>query len=65
MTTTEHRAFALLRQYDEMKSTLWRLEQELNAECINYARSKGYAFLYPHHLRNIARLTEKEQTNDG
>lgn len=62
---TEHRAFELLRRYDQMKSDLWRLEQELNNECINYARSKGYAFLYPHHLRNIVRLTEqKEQTND-
>jgi hypothetical protein len=59
--TTEHRAFALLREYDKMKSDLFRLEQELNKECINYARSKGYAFLYPHHLRNILRLTEKEQ----
>lgn len=58
---TEHRAFALLREYDELKSKLFRLEQELNKECINYARSRGYAFLYPHHLRNIARLTEKEQ----
>lgn len=61
MTTTEHRAFTLLREYDEMKTRLFHLERELNAECINYARSKGYAFLYPHHLRNIARLTDKEQ----
>jgi hypothetical protein len=64
MPNKEHRAFALLREYDTLKSRLLQMEQELNAECINYARSKGYAFLYPHHLRNIARLTDKEQTND-
>lgn len=58
---TEHRAFTLLRQYDQMKSELFLLEQELNRECINYARSKGYAFLYPHHLRSIARLTTTNQ----
>jgi hypothetical protein len=53
--------FTLLREYDEAKAKLWRMEQELNAECINYARSKGRAFLFPHHIRNIMRLSNKEQ----
>lgn len=62
---SEHRAFTLLREYDELKSRLFHLEQELNVECNNYARGKGYAFMFPHHLRNIVRLTEKEQTNEA
>jgi hypothetical protein len=61
--TEEPKVFTLLRQYDEAKAQLWRMEQELNAECISYARSKGRAFFYPHHIRSIMRLSEKEQTN--
>jgi hypothetical protein len=61
--TDEPKVFTLLRQYDEMKAQLWRMEQELNAECINYARSKNRAFFFPHHIRSIMRLANKEQTN--
>jgi len=61
LMTDEPKVFTLLRQFDEAKAQLWRMEQELNAECINYARSKGRAFLFPHHIRNIMRLSNKEQ----
>ena len=61
--TDEPKVFTLLSQYDEAKAQLWRMEQELNAEYISYARSKGRAFFYPHHIRSIMRLSEKEQTN--
>jgi hypothetical protein len=61
--TDEPKVFTLLREYDEMKARLWRMEKELNDECISFARIKGYAFLYPHHVRNIMQLTKKEQTN--
>lgn len=62
--TEEPKVFTLLRQYDETKAQLWRMEQELNAECISFARSKGYAFLYPHHIRNIMQLSKKEQARE-
>lgn len=58
--TDEPKVFTMLHQYDEAKAQLWRMEQELNAECISYARSKGRAFFYPHHIRSIMRLSEKE-----
>ena len=61
--TNEPKVFTLLRQYDETKAKLWCMEQELNAECIKYARSKGRAFFYPHHIRSIMRLSTEEQTN--
>ena len=61
--TDEPKVFTLLRQYDEAKAQLWRMEQELNAECISYARSKGYAYLDRCHIRYIMHLTKKEQTN--
>ena len=65
---SEHRAFTLLREYDELKSRLFHLEQELNVECNNYTRSKGRAFMFPHHIRFIARMAKqlkKEQTNEA
>jgi hypothetical protein len=60
--TDEPKVFTLLREYDEMRVQMRRMEKELNDECISFARSKGYAFLYPHHIRNIMQLTKKEQT---
>lgn len=60
-----HPVFQTVEQYDMLKARLFHLEQELNVECNNYARGKGYAFMFPHHLRNIVRLTEKEQTNEA
>ena len=59
--TDEPKVFTLLREYDETKAKLWRMEQELNAECIKYARSKGRAFFFPHHIRSIMRLSTEEQ----
>lgn len=60
--TDEPKVFTLLRQYDEMRAQLRRMERELNDECISFARSRGYAFIYPHHIRYIMHLTKKEQT---
>ena len=60
--TDEPKVFTLLRQYDETKAQLWRMEQELNAECISFARSRGYAYFCPQHIRNIMQLSKKEQT---
>ena len=57
----EPKVFALLREYDEAKAKLWHMEQELNAECIKYARRKGCAFFSPHHIRGIMRLSKEEQ----
>jgi hypothetical protein len=60
--TDEPKVFTLLREYDEMRVQMRRMEKELNDECINYARIKGRAFFFPHHIRNIMRLTNEEQT---
>ena len=59
--TNEPKVFALLRQYDERKRELRALEEGLNAECIKYARRKGRAFFFPHHIRSIMRLSTEEQ----
>ena len=61
--TNEPKVFTLLREYDEARAKLLRMEQELNAECITYARSKGRAFLFPHHIRSIMQLTVLEGAN--
>lgn len=58
-----HPVFQTVEQYDQMKARLWHLEQQLNTQCIDYARSKGRAFMFPHHIRFIARLNKKEQTD--
>ena len=60
--TDEPKVFTLLRQYDEMRAQLRRMERELNDECISFARSRGYAYFFPQHIRNIMRLSKKEQT---
>ena len=62
MPTEEHRAIKLLREYDEMKSKLWTLEQELNRACSEYGREylKVWGFA-PSHLRQ--RLHALEQAN--
>ena len=64
--TEEHRAITLLRQYDESKSKLHVIEDELNRECTAYGRDVlGLWGFSPSHLRqrlHALGLT-KEQTN--
>lgn len=60
--TDEPKVFTLLREYDEMRVQMRRMEKELNAECISFARSKGYTYFFPQHIRNIMQLANKEQT---
>lgn len=65
--TDEHRAITLLREYDESKSKLRALEEELNKECAAYGRDVlGLWGFSPSHLRQrlyALGLTKKEQTN--
>jgi len=65
--TNEHRAITLLREYDESKSKLRALEEELNRECAAYGRDVlGLWGFSPSHLRQrlyALGLTKKEQTN--
>jgi hypothetical protein len=65
--TNEHRAITLLREYDESKSKLRALEEELNKECAAYGRDTlGLWGFSPSHLRQrlyALGLTKKEQTN--
>jgi len=65
--TNEHRAITLLREYDESKSKLRALEEELNKECAAYGRDVlGLWGFSPSHLRQrlyALGLTKKEQTN--
>lgn len=65
--TNEHRAITLLREYDESKSKLRALEEELNRECALYGRDTlGLWGFAPSHLRqrlHALGLTTKEQTN--
>jgi hypothetical protein len=65
--TNEHRAITLLREYDESKSKLRALEEELNKECAAYGRDVlGLWGFSPNHLRQrlyALGLTKKEQTN--
>jgi hypothetical protein len=59
--------FTLLREYDESKSKLRALEEELNRECTAYGRDVlGLWGFSPSHLRQrlyALGLTKKEQTN--
>lgn len=57
-----HPAFALVAEYDALKTRLWQLEQEMNRECVNYAKTQGRAFYFPQHIRFIAQVM-KEQSN--
>lgn len=55
-----HPVFALVRRYDQMKSEIFRLEQEMNKQCIDYAKTQGRAFFFPHHIRTIARVAKQK-----
>ena len=58
----EHRAIALLREYDALKRQLWQMEQELNRECATYGKEKlGLLGFAPNHLRQ--RLAAIETVN--
>jgi hypothetical protein len=63
----EHRAIALLAEYDALKSRVWWLEQELNKACVDFGLERfnqwGYA---PQHLRAHLRAMEtvKERERD-
>jgi hypothetical protein len=63
--TEEHRAITLLREYDESKSKLRDLEEELTRECTTYGRDVlGLWGFSPNHLRqrlHALDLTKKEQ----
>jgi hypothetical protein len=65
--TEEPKVFAMLREYDESKSKLRALEEELNRECTAYGRDVlGLWGFSPSHLRqrlHALGLTKKEQTN--
>ena len=65
--TEEPKVFAMLREYDESKSKLRALEEELNRECAAYGRDVlGLWGFSPSHLRQrlyALGLTKKEQTN--
>ncbi len=65
--STEHRAITLLREYDEAKAHLRRLEDKLNQDCADYGRTiLGLWGFSPCHLRqrlHALGLTKKEQTN--
>ena len=50
--TDEPKVFTLLREYDESKSKLRALEEELNKECAAYGRDVlGLWGFSPSHLR--------------
>ena len=63
----EPKVFAMLREYDESKTKLRALEEELNKECAAYGRDVlGLWGFSPSHLRQrlyALGLTKKEQTN--
>ena len=63
----EPKVFAMLREYDESKTKLRALEEELNKECTAYGRDVlGLWGFSPSHLRQrlyALGLTKKEQTN--
>jgi hypothetical protein len=64
--TNEHRAITLLREYDESKSKLRALEEELTRECTAYGRDTlGLWGFSPSHLRQRLHALGlmKEQTN--
>ena len=65
--TEEPKVFTLLREYDESKTKLRALEEELNRECALYGRDTlGLWGFSPSHLRQrlyALGLTKKEQTN--
>jgi len=64
--TNEHRAITLLREYDESKSKLRALEEELTRECTAYGRDTlGLWGFAPSHLRQRLHTLGlmKEQTN--
>jgi hypothetical protein len=64
--TNEHRAITLLREYDESKSKLRALEEELTRECTAYGRDTlGLWGFAPSHLRQRLHALGlmKEQTN--
>jgi hypothetical protein len=65
MSNNEHRAIPLLREYDELRSKLFALEQELNRECSDYGRTVlGVWGFSPNHLRQrlyALEKTKKEQ----
>ena len=66
--TEEPKVFTLLREYDESKTKLRALEEELNRECALYGRDTlGLWGFSPSHLRQRQRLyvlgLTKEQTN--
>ncbi len=56
----EHKAIALLREYDALKRQLWQMEQELNRECATYGKEKlGLLGFAPNHLRQRLHALEK------
>lgn len=63
----EPKVFAMLRGYDESRTKLRALEEELNKECAAYGRDVlGLWGFSPNHLRQrlyALGLTKKEQTN--
>ena len=64
--TEEPKVFTLLRQYDESKTKLRALEEELNRECALYGRDTlGLWGFSPSHLRQRLHALGlmKEQTN--
>ena len=65
--TDELKVFAMLREYDESKTKLRALEEELIKECTVYGRDVlGLWGFAPNHLRqrlHALGLTKKEQTN--
>ena len=64
--TDEPKVFAMLREYDESKTKLRALEEELNKECTVYGRDVlGLWGFAPNHLRQrlYALGLMKEQTN--
>lgn len=64
--TEEPKVFTLLREYDESKTKLRALEEELNRECALYGRDTlGLWGFSPSHLRQRLHALGlmKEQTN--
>ena len=64
--TDEPKVFARLREYDESKTKLRALEEELNRECALYGRDTlGLWGFSPSHLRQRLHALGlmKEQTN--
>ena len=66
--TEEPKVFVLLRQYDESKTKLRALEEELTKECTAYGRDVlGLWGFSPSHLRQRLHALGlmKEKTNGG